>query len=135
MFLKKRCSQSTIKSYHRNLSSPFVSISSKKPQKAQVVSEGIIGSSLILSCSSRNFGLIVLENQLYKVSIVNFSSRENNSTREVDFSAFFRSCYIFQLIECCFIKKWNMFMLKVAKVVNFISFLLEAPENYNFSQI
>ena len=91
MFLKRRCSHLTIKSYHRNLPSPFASTSTKKPQIVQVVSEVISRFSLInkcflLSCSSKNAGLIVLENQLFKVSTVNFSSTENNSAREVDFS-------------------------------------------------
>ena len=130
---QKRCSHSTIKSYQRNLPSPFASTSSKKPQIAQVVSEAISGFSLInkcflLSCSSKSFGLFVLETQLFKVSIVNFSSIERVRTAVA-------ADRIFQLIECCFTKKWNMFTLKVAKVVNFISFLLEAPENYNFIQI
>lgn len=36
---------------------------------------------------SRNFiGFILFENQLFKVSIVNFSSTENGSVRKVDFS-------------------------------------------------
>ena len=36
---------------------------------------------------SRNFiGFILFENQLFKVSIVNFSSTENSSVRKVDFS-------------------------------------------------
>ena len=85
----------------------------------------------------QKFGLIVLENQLFKLSIVNFSSTENNSAREVDFSRARTAVAVLHLSadRRLFIKKWNMFTLKVAKVVNFISFLLEAPENYNFIQI
>ena len=39
-----------------------------------------------MSSSSKNFGFMILENHPFKVSIVNFSSTENNSAREVDFS-------------------------------------------------
>ena len=35
---------------------------------------------------SMNFGFIILENQLFKVLMVNFYSTENSSVREVDFS-------------------------------------------------
>ena len=38
-----------------------------------------------MSFNSKNFGFIVFENQLFRVSIVNFSSTENSLTREVDF--------------------------------------------------
>ena len=34
----------------------------------------------------KNFGLIIVENDLFKVSMVNFSSTENNSDSEEDFS-------------------------------------------------
>ena len=38
-----------------------------------------------MSFNSGNAGLIVFENQLFNVSIVNFSSTENSSASEVDF--------------------------------------------------
>ena len=39
-----------------------------------------------MTADSKNFVLIIIENYLFKVSIVNFSSRENNSHSEEDFS-------------------------------------------------
>ena len=79
-----------IKSYHI-LCSPQASVSSRNPQIQQVVLEGTAGFSLINICylmsfNSKNFGLIVLENQSFNGSMVNFSSTENSSDSEVDFS-------------------------------------------------
>ena len=39
-----------------------------------------------MSFNSKNVGFILFENQLFKVSIVNFSSTGNSSARQVDFS-------------------------------------------------
>ena len=39
-----------------------------------------------MSSSSKNFGFMILENQSFKVSMVNFSSTENSSAKDVDFS-------------------------------------------------
>ena len=39
-----------------------------------------------MSASSKHFALIIVENDLFKVSIVDFSSTENNSDSEEDFS-------------------------------------------------
>ena len=88
IFYKTRYSHSTIKSYHFCL--PSTSTSSKNPQMEQVVSVGTIGFSFtkicfLMSFNSKNFGFIVFENQLFRVSIVNFSSTENSLTRELDF--------------------------------------------------
>ena len=90
MFLIKRCSISTIKSYHR-WCSPQASVSSKNPQIQQVVLKGKIGFSLInicflISSNSRNLGSKIFENQLLNVSMVNFNSIENSSASQVDFS-------------------------------------------------
>lgn len=90
MFLKKRYSHSTTKSYYR-LCSLSACTSSKNPQREQVVLEERIGFSFkkicfLMSFSSRTFGFIVFEKQLSKVSIVHFNSTENSSAREVDFS-------------------------------------------------
>ena len=39
-----------------------------------------------MSLNTKNFEFIMLENQLFKVSSVNFNSTENSSAKEVDFS-------------------------------------------------
>ena len=90
IFLKKRYSHSTIKSYQR-LCLPSASTSSKNPQIEHGVSESTIGFSFIKIClwmsfNSKNVDFILFENQLFKVSIVNFSSTGNSSARQVDFS-------------------------------------------------
>ena len=56
-----------------------------------VVSDGTIGISFtkiffLMSLNTKNFEFIMLENQLFKVSSVNFNSTENSSAKEVDFS-------------------------------------------------
>ena len=89
IYLKKRYSHSTVNSYHR-LCSPLVRTSRKNPQIEQIVLEDTTGFSFIKICflisfTSRNFGFIVFENQVFNVSIVNFNLAENNSVREVDF--------------------------------------------------
>ena len=70
--------------------SPGALISSGNPQIQQVVSGKSlffsIKSFLLTSPSSKTFGLILFENQLLSVSIVNFSSIERSSAREVGFS-------------------------------------------------
>ena len=69
--------------------SPGALISSRNPQ-IQVLSGKIlffsIKSFLLTSLSSKNFGLILFENQLLSVSSVNFNSTEKSSVREVAFS-------------------------------------------------
>ena len=60
-----------------------------------VVFDGIIKLSFtkicfLMSFNSKNFEFIMLENQLFKVSIVNFNSTENSSAKEVDFHALTR---------------------------------------------
>ena len=46
----------------------------------------LINSCFLISSNSRSFDLIVFENQLCKVSMVNFNSMENSSASKVDFS-------------------------------------------------
>ena len=52
--------------------------------------ESDIGFSLkniffLMSSISKNFGVMILENQSFKVSMVSFSSTENTSVKVVDF--------------------------------------------------
>ena len=90
MFLKKRCLQLVIKSYHL-LCLPLASTSSKRPQIQQFVSDETIGfrflkMSFLISLNSRNLGFIIFENQSLRVSVANLNSTEKNSAREVFFS-------------------------------------------------
>ena len=39
-----------------------------------------------MSSISKSFGFIIRENQSFKVSKVNFNSKENNSTKDIAFS-------------------------------------------------
>ena len=71
-------------------SNPSSSASNKKPQIEQTVLELTAGFSLTKTCflvssSSKDFGFIMVENHLFIVSIVNFSSTQNNSARDVYF--------------------------------------------------
>ena len=43
-------------------------------------------SAFFMSSISKNVGFIILENQSFKVSTVNFNSTENNSARDTAFS-------------------------------------------------
>ena len=70
---------------------PSPSTSNRKPQIEHLVFESTIGFSFknfcfLMSSTSKKFGFLIPENQSFKVSMVNFSSRENSSAREVDFS-------------------------------------------------
>ena len=69
--------------------SPGALISSRNPQIQVLSGKSLffsIKSFLLTLLSSKNFGLILFENQLLSVSIVNFNSTEKSSVREVAFS-------------------------------------------------
>ena len=70
---------------------PTLSMSKRKLQIKQIVFVLFIGFSFLyvfffMSSISKNFGFMILENQSFKVSTVNFNLTENNSARNIAFS-------------------------------------------------
>ena len=126
---------------YQHLLSPVVSTSDKNPQIQIVVLIEIIGFSFIntcflMQCNSINLGLILFENQLLNVSIANFNSKEKSLARDVSFFVSKNCCgSVFKLIKCSSIKKFIMFSLKVAEMVNFFCILLKTPDDYKFFKV
>lgn len=94
-----------------------------------------IDLSFFMSFSSRNFGFYVPENQFIKTSFVNLNSIENSSVRGWFFTCKHGRSGIFQLGKSRFIKKWNVLLLEVTKVVYFQGRLLKTSEFHNFLKI
>ena len=95
MFLRKRCSCWTTKSYQTVIFSVFLcswltSVFQKKNTNIAAYLRRIYRIFLIItyfwiSFNSRNFDLKTFLNHLFNVSIVNFSSEENSSDKKGDF--------------------------------------------------
>ena len=86
MFRRNKYSHSTTKS--NQLFSPSTAIGKSQIQHNESLSIGLsfLNFYFLTESISKKFGLISLENQSFRVSMVNFSSTENNSAKEVDFS-------------------------------------------------
>ena len=74
---------------------------------------------------------MILENHSFKVSAVKSPSTENNSAKGVALWSQHCRGSIFQLAKSCFIKKRNMFMFKMAYVIDLIGCLLKTSKDNN----
>ena len=122
IFLKNKCSALTACSNY-----PLSASATRGKSHMTHVVFGVAGffflqSVFTILSISNNFGLIILLNQSFRVSILNFNSIEKSSARAVHFFSTKDSrSDIFQLSKCNVITKWDMFRFKMTLKRSYIS--------------